>query len=349
MSSRRLFLLVHKKETSAIFCSLMKLNYLKALSVKACDSLSEIESEISNAARQFRCAELLQYAIESGTLIMSLNRANFCRQRTCPICCWLKATKWRIRIFQGLPRLLSDYPDYPFLFLTLTVKNCHFGQLRSNIRMMSEGWHRLINLPCFPAIGYLKSIEITRPRDCFYAGHFIGRMGEALIKCWVTALKHREIWNPRLWQEYFSEECHPHMHVLMMVSPSYFEASEYINHPRWQFFWKRAARLEYDPIVDIRRVRGLNNAVLETSKYCLKSGDMVDVLGCLTVRQLHGLRLLSVGGAFNDYFSQAAMDEIAATDELGNEYLQEGVPCWYEWNGEKYSLIRLAQLEWELE
>jgi hypothetical protein len=59
--------------------------------------------------------------------------------------------------------------------------------------------------------------------------------------------------------------------------------------------------------------------------------------------------LLSVGGAFNDYFSQAAMDEIAATDELGNEYLQEGVPCWYEWNGEKYSLIRLAQLEWELE
>jgi plasmid rolling circle replication initiator protein Rep len=327
----------------------MKLNYLKALSLKACDSLSEIESEIPHAVRQFRCAELLQYAIDPADFSMALNRASFCQRRTCPVCCWLKATKWRIRIFQGLPRLLNDYPDFPFLFLTLTVKNCHIAELRSNIRMMSEGWDRFAHLQCFPAIGYLKSVEIARPRDCFYAGYFIGRMGVALIKRWVAALKDRKIWNSQLWREYFCEECHPHMHVLMMVSPSYFEASECINHSRWQFLWKRAAQLDYEPIVDIRRVRGLDNAVLETSKYCLKSSDMVDVLGCLTVRQLHGLRLLSVGGAFNDYFSQAAIDEIAATDELGNEHWQEGVPCWYEWNGEEYTLTRLAHLEWELE
>ncbi len=139
------------------------------------------------------------------------------------------------------------------------------------------------------------------------------------------------------------------MHVLMMVSPSYFEASEYINHPRWQFLWRRSARLEYSPVVDIRRVDELTKAIFETSKYCLKSNDMVDVLGCLTVRQLHGLRLLSVGGAFNDYFSQRAIDAIAQTGELGTEQYQEGVPCWYEWNGKKYSLVRLADLHWEVE
>lgn len=327
----------------------MKLNYLKALSLKACDSLSEIDSEIPHAVRQFRCAELLQYAIDPADFSMALNWASFCQRRTCPVCCWLKATKWRIRIFQGLPGLLRDYPNYPFLFLTLTVKNCHIAELRSNIRMMSEGWHRLINLPNFPAIGYLKSVEISRPKDCFYAGYFIGRMGETLIKRWIAALKDKGSWNPRLWREYYCEECHPHIHVLLMVSPSYFEPSEYINQPRWQFLWKRAAQLDYEPIVDIRRVGKLNNAVLETSKYCLKSSDMVDTLGCLTVRQLHGLRLLSVGGAFNDYFSQAAMDEIAATDELENEHWQQGVPCYYEWNGEKYSLTRLAHLEWELD
>lgn len=326
----------------------MKLNYLKASSLKACDSLAQIDSEASNAGRQFRCAEFLQYAIDAETLAMALNRANFCKQRTCPVCCWLKSVKWRIRIFQGLPQLLRDYPDYPFVLLTLTVKNCHIGQLRSNIRMMEQGWSRLNDLQCFPAIGYLKSVEVTRPRDCFYAGQFVGRMGEALIKRWIGYLKKRVNWNPHLWREYFCEECHPHIHILMMVSPSYF-TSEYINHPRWQFLWRRSARLEYDPVVDIRRVGELHNAVLETSKYCLKSNDMVDVLGCLTVRQLHGLRLLSVGGAFNDYFSQGAIDAIAATDELGTEHYQQGIPCHYEWNGEKYCLTRLANMEWEVE
>lgn len=281
---------------------------------------------------------------------MSLNRASFCQLRTCPVCCWLKSTKWRIRIFQGLPGLLGDYPNYPFLFLTLTVKNCHFTELRSTLRMMSTAWDRLAHLQCFPAIGFLKSVEIARPYDCFYGGQFIGRMGVSLIKRWIAALKEMGNWNPRLWREYYCEECHPHIHVLMMVSPSYSpESEEYIKHPRWQALWKRAARLDYEPIVDIRKVSKLNNAVLETSKYCLKTSDMVDVLGCLTVRQLHGLRLLSVGGAFNDYFSQASIDAITATNELDNEHWQQGVPCHYEWNGEKYSLVRLAHLEWEID
>ena len=89
--------------------------------------------------------------------------------------------------------------------------------------------------------------------------------------------------------------------------------------------------------------------MLETSKYCLKSQDMVDVLGCLTVRQLHGLRLLSVGGAFNDYFSQRSIDTVAQTGELGTEQYQEGIPCWYEWNGKKYRLARLADIYREIE
>ncbi len=327
----------------------MKLDYLKSLSVAASQSLAQIESETTHAARQFRCAEFLHYAITPGSLEMSLNRANFCKQRTCPVCCWLKSTKLRIRLFQGLPRLLSDYQDYPFLLLTLTVKNCHISQLRSQVRVMEKAWGRLSDLHCFPAVGFLKAIEVTRPRDCFYAGHFIGRIGETLIKRWIAALKDKGIWNRQLWQEFFCEECHPHIHCLMMVSPSYFEDSEYINHSRWQFLWKRSARLDYEPVVDIRRVHQLNKGILEASKYCLKTNDMVDTLGCLTVRQLHGLKLVSIGGGFEDYFSQRAIDAIAATGELGTEQYQQGVPCWYEWNGEKYSLIRLAQLEWELD
>lgn len=319
------------------------------MSLKVCDSLVQISSETTHVGRQLRCAEFLHYAVDPSNLSMRLNRANFCKQRTCPVCNWLRSTKWRIRIFQGLPGLLRDYPGFPFLFLTLTVKNCHFSELRSTVRSLEESWNRLANSRSFPAIGYLKSLEVTRPRDCFYGGQFVGRMGQKLIDRWLTHLKKQPNWNYSLWREYWCEEVHPHIHVVMMVSPSYFNQDEYIDFPHWRSLWQRAARLDYSPVVDIRRIDKLSGAILETSKYCLKSEDMVDLIGCLTVRQLHGLRLLSISGAFRDYFSQAAIDAIAATGELGTEQFQEGVPCWYEWNGKKYRLARLADIYREIE
>jgi len=325
-----------------------KLSYLKAQSLEACTSLQQIESERLHAYRQSRCAEFLHYAVEPGTLEMRLNRANWCGLKSCPVCTWLRAAKLRIRLFQGMPRLLADYPTARFLLFTLTVKNCHFQELRSHVRMMEAGWRRMINTNVFPAIGFLKSLELTRSRDYFYYGQHIGRFDVGKAERWLTHLRKLPSWNPSQWRSYTCEEVHPHFHAFLMVDESYFGGEdEYLNQRSWQQLWKRSARLDYDPIVDIRVVRRLNGGILETSKYCLKTHDMTDVLGCLTIRQLHGLRLTSIGGAFNDYFSQRAIDAIAATGELGTEHWQSGVPCWYEWNGEEYSLTRLAHLEWE--
>jgi len=136
----------------------MKLNHFKAQSLQACQSLAQIESEVTHVARQFRCAEFLHYAVEPGTLEMHLNRANFCKQRTCAVCAWLRASKLRIRLFGGMPRLLADYPNAKFLFLTLTIKNCHFQELRSQLRMMQAGWNRMHRSAEFPGIGFLKSL-----------------------------------------------------------------------------------------------------------------------------------------------------------------------------------------------
>jgi len=320
----------------------VKQNYLKTLSLQASSNLHHIDSEVNHAARQSRCAEFFHYAVNEE-LMMRLNRSNFCQLRTCPLCCWLKSAKWRIRIFQGLPRLLQNYPGFSFLFLTLTVRNCHFAQLRSHLRTMEQGWSRLSQLDCFPGAGYLKSLEISRPRDCFFAGQFVGRMGTKVSRQWLTHLEARGF-DCSLWSEHPCEEVHPHFHVLMMVSPQYFQVGNYMDNARWQFLWRRAARLDYNPVVDIREVTDVDSGVFEVSKYCLKSTDMVDTLGCLTVRQLHGLRLLSIGGAFADYFSQAAMDAIAQSGDMDDEYRQLGVPCHYEWDGVKYQLTRLGQL-----
>ena len=322
----------------------MKQQHLKTLSLAACNSLIQIDSEIEHAVRQFRCSEFFHYAISPEDLSMRLNRSNFCQLRTCPLCCWVRSAKWRIRIFQGLPRLLSDYPDSLFLFLTLTVKNCHFAQLRSQVRSMEQAWSRLSHYQKFPGIGYLKSLEITRPRDCFYAGQFLGRMGTKMAQKWKIQLRALPNYGPELWSQFPCEEVHPHFHILLMVDEAYFQSENYLDNFAWRSLWKKAARLDYEPVIDIRKVRDIAKGILETSKYCLKPNDMTDVLGCLTIRQLHGLRLLSIGGAFNDYFSQAAIDEIAESGEMGDEQRQLGVPCHYEWDGERYRLTRLGEI-----
>jgi len=326
-----------------------KLNYLKALSVEAAEQLAFIPSEAAHAFKQSKCATYLRYAIEKDTWHTYLNKAYFCHQRTCPVCSWLRSVKWRIRIFRGLPRLLVDYPGHFFLFLTLTVRNCHFSELRSCVKSMQVAWNRLSCLPSFPAVGYLKSLEVARPRDCFYSGHYLGRYGSKQIRVCQQELRERGIWHSKLWTDYFCEEVHPHFHVLMLVRPDYW-TSGYIDHSQWVSLWRRAARLEYDPAVDIRWVKPdqLNSGVLEVSKYCLKSSDMTDRLGCLINRRLHGLKLLHSGGVFAGYFSQKALDRIDESLTLGDEYFQDGVPLVYEWNGSAYSMTQLAHLSWEL-
>lgn len=85
---------------------------------------------------------------------------------------------------------------------------------------------------------------------------------------------------------------HPHFHVLLPVKRSYF-GKNYIKQAEWTSLWKRAMKLDYTPIVDIRRVKGRakidaeqiesdvreammeQKAVLEISKYPVKETDVV--------------------------------------------------------------------------
>ncbi|MCL2360158.1 MAG: protein rep, partial [Candidatus Bathyarchaeota archaeon] len=70
---------------------------------------------------------------------------------------------------------------------------------------------------------------------------------------------------------------HPHIHCILLVDKHYFSKKnkKYIDQPRWQHLWKTSAKLDYDPIVDIRKVRGHTNhkAVAEVAKYTTKDTD----------------------------------------------------------------------------
>jgi hypothetical protein len=146
--------------------------------------------------------------------------------------------------------------------LTLTVRNCPVTHLRQTLTDMNAAWNRLILRPEFDAVtGWIRTTEVTRGKD-----------GTA----------------------------HPHYHVLLLVRPSYF-GKNYVTQNRWRELWRSVMRLDYDPVVDIRTVKGdmdMNKAICETLKYSVKPVDMVDDPAWFIeyTRQTHKLRFVATGG-----------------------------------------------------
>lgn len=309
------------------------------MSLTVVGHMSRLQTERTRAERQLRCAQFLQYAITPGTLEMRLNFATWCRLRSCPVCTYIRSVKLRKKIIPALTTLSREYPEGRFIFLTLTVKNCHQSLLRETVESMQKGWTRFYKRNSTPFLGFLKTLEVTRPKECFYAGEYIARLGRKQIRRLFEAIPSSSGFDPRLWEEYPSEEVHPHYHVLALVDQSYFNEENYINHPGWVARWKLAMRLDYMPIVNIRRVYSYGedeivNAGLEATKYVLSPKDMLDPLAPFIFQQLRGKRLLDVGGIMRNYIQQGVIDSVQESMRTGEENYQGGVPYQYDWDDE---------------
>lgn len=321
----------------------MKLDHLKQASIQTALRIVEIEGDKSRRViRQLNCANQLEYALEKGSLEMYLNRANFCNNRECCVCNWRKSSKKRIKVFPGIKRYIENFSVIP-LFLTLTLKNCHFSDLRHVIlHQMQPAWERFRHRRVFLGFAWFKSLEVTRPRHCYYKDEFIGTFGIRQIKIMINSGE----FDINYWHEEFSEECHPHYHVLLFVGNEYFLSGNYLPQSEWVAQWKSALRVTYDPVVDIRRIysdnKSLDKAILETTKYCLKPTDMTDSLAPYIFRQLHGLRLNSVGGELRRYINEGDLLRIDKSGIAGNEFYQYGISLTYEWDidDEFYKIIK---------
>ena len=231
-----------------------------------------------------RCAQLLMFGSHldvQGQRTIRLKSAFFCRVRNCPVCQWRRSLMWKARLGTALPLIECDYPKVRWLHLTLTVRNCSITDLRDTLKLMNAAWKRLSELKNFPAIGYFKSLEVTRGKD-----------GSA----------------------------HPHFHILMMVKASYFQGANYIKQEKWIEMWKKALRVDYDPGAHIQAIKVLGDngkildAVKEVAKYTIKGDDLIVDSEWLIeyTKQVHKTRAISLGGVLKKYLS----DEEATNEEL---------------------------------
>lgn len=252
---------------------------------------SEFESY---ASRMHQCAGMLQFGFRSDPdpdqSPIVLKRAIFCRVRYCPICQWRRSMLWRAKFFQNLS-VLEDggYSKAPWIFLTLTVRNCEVKDLKSTLKHMNASWRRLVKKVAFlnATLGYIRTTEVTLPAN--------------------------------------SKMAHPHFHCMIMVKPSYFK-NHYISQKNWSLLWQDALEVDYDVVVDVKRIKGgLKQGVLETLKYSVKPADMlknVDWFLELT-RQTHKMRFVATGGClkdvFKDDFSESNQDLISLDDDKNQE------------------------------
>lgn len=216
--------------------------------------------------------------IENVTHIV---KSNFCRDRLCAICAWRRQSKF---IAQTMPILNQIADDYRFLFMTLTIKNCEIEDIKKNIDIILQGFHRLFMRRKFKRVikGLIRSVEIT--------------------------------YNEK------ENTVHPHMHILAVVDKDYFNnAEDYITHDELMRNWKECCRLNYNPIVDIRRVNDTGAGAVETMKYSLKPTIKDEALRAFDM--LKGKRLISFTGIIRELRAQmkySGIEEINTYDDVQN-------------------------------
>ena len=219
---------------------------------------------------------------------------------------------WQARFYQSLPKIVADYPDSRWMFLTLTVRNCDIADLGDTLTAMNAAFQRMkVRKEFRPVQGWIRTTEVTRGKD-----------GSA----------------------------HPHFHTLMMVPPSMF-TRDYVKQAEWVALWRDVLRVDYDPNIDVRAVKPrkpkdgealacvtaelVRGAVAETLKYSTKPADMVaDPEWFLELtRQTHKRRFVATGGALKNVLKleQETDQDMVIGDDI-SEGDDDGTRIAFEWD-----------------
>lgn len=257
-----------------------------------------LNHEMKKAERVKNCASFLEFHVGHETGSVSLFRANFCMNRLCPMCAWRRSLK----LYGQMRKIMNEAQNenMAYLFLTLTVKNVNGIDLKNTIDDMMKGFKRFIKY---------KKID-------------------NVVKAWYRALE--------ITYNSDTDEFHPHFHIILGVNKRYFKSKDYLAYEDLRELWKKAMRLNYDPQINIKKMKGNNideisKSICEVVKYTVKDSDylfekdeslsmkLVEILGNV----LKNRRLVAFGKLFKDIHKKLNLDDVEDGDLTDLEELQE--------------------------
>lgn len=275
-------------------------------------SKAYLEVDPLKAQRLKECATELSF-IPQDNGRMKLETANFCRVRLCPMCGWRRGLKVFAHTKSIMDGINSER-QLSYILVTLTCKNVPGEELGATIDSFMIAWDRMI-----------KCKRVKQAIKGFYRGMEITHNIDFKSKDYDTF--------------------HPHFHCVFAVNPSYFTSRDYITQHEWTSLWKRSMRLDYTPIVDVRRIKGSTaEAVSEVAKYAVKSADYIIPedwdLTIDTVRLLDKVlnkrRFVAYGGIFKEWHKKLNLDDEQDGDlvcfDSAHETKATVSKVWYSWS-----------------
>lgn len=262
------------------------------------------------------CGSFLQFLSDESKEKHKLIRANFCRDRFCPMCQWRLSVKESYTLSVVLKAIQKEQ-NYRFIFITLTAPNVKGNQLDDEIKLFSRSFANLIrrvNRKSKIIKGYVRKIEVTYNED--------------------------------------RQDYHPHIHALLAVNKSYFQGGIYLSRQDWLQLWREVTgKTGVDELgrneisqLDIKAVKDLEGAAIEVGKYTVKSMDFLysQEVFDIFLKVLKGKRLISFGGVFKEYRDKFKKGDLDSYKEIDlTEYVYR---LWLIWRPEKEDYERVYDL-----
>lgn len=259
----------------------------------------------------WNCGTYLEFYSDKKIENKKLNKANFCKNRFCPMCAWRKARKDALQV-AILMQYLKQEKGLEFVMMTLTAPNVPGENLKNEITRYNKNFKKLIERKELKKIsyGYMRKLEVTYNQE--------------------------------------RDDFHPHFHVIIAVNKNYFTNRDYISKKRLLVMWQNAMNDDTITQVDIRKISADDNkAISEIAKYTAKDSDYMKSQEVFDYfyKALKNRQVVTFGGAFKEalvLFKNGELDKYKEIDYT--EYVYQIVFKWNR-NFAEYIQYELRELD----
>lgn len=271
------------------------------------DFINFMEDKPLKLDRLKECGNFIKFQSSEDKTKFMLSGGNFCNNRFCPFCSWLKAKRTAFELLE-LIKVVEYKEKFAFLFITLTAPNVPKEKLREEIEEFNVSFKRLFQTKEFKVFnkGFIRKLEITYNEE--------------------------------------RDDYHPHFHLVVAVNKSYFTSRNYMSKKRLLELWQRAKRDTSITQVDIKPCRmDTVKQVMELATYSAKQGDLYKSKEIFDgfYEGLFRKKLLVYNGIFKEYKKKIEVGEIDPAEVIElNQLLEEATKEFYlQWEKENYLLV----------
>lgn len=203
---------------------------------------NRLQSRTSQAI--YNCANQLHYLKDSnGNLRMQ--HTYFCHSSLCPLCENGRYNRDSYRLYKVITEtdrrsIALNLINPKYLFATLTMENVDTDGIKSAIEQLNYAWKKASNYKDIkPYIyGTIKRIEVVRAKD-----------GTANV----------------------------HIHMLMLVKPTFYNGKARLTHSQWSKLWSRALRQGYTADIKVSRLKTTQDAIQKARYMVKRNKDITDI------------------------------------------------------------------------